>query len=53
ELEADMVKAAGALEYEKAALLRDQIRELKGTSGIAPVAREKSGKVGFRRKKAK
>jgi excinuclease ABC subunit B len=33
ELEADMVQAAENLEFEKAALLRDQIRELKRTLG--------------------
>ncbi|MEI6873411.1 MAG: UvrB/UvrC motif-containing protein, partial [Verrucomicrobiota bacterium] len=53
ELEADMVKAAGELEYEKAALLRDQIRELKGASGIAPTPQKKTSKGGFRRQKAK
>ena len=36
ELEADMVTAAGNLEFEKAALLRDQIRELKRMTGAAP-----------------
>ncbi len=30
ELEAEMQQAAAALEYERAALLRDQIKELKG-----------------------
>ncbi len=30
ELEGEMVEASNALEFEKAALLRDQIRELKG-----------------------
>lgn len=34
ELEAEMTKAAGMLEYEKAALLRDQIRELKLSGGL-------------------
>ncbi len=33
ELEAEMVEAAGKLEYERAALLRDQIRELKKQTG--------------------
>jgi excinuclease ABC subunit B len=48
ELEADMVTAANNLEFEKAALLRDQIRELKRGTGVesgrkdqpAPKARE-------------
>ncbi len=30
ELEAEMLEAAGKLEFEKAALLRDQVRQLKG-----------------------
>jgi len=37
ELEAEMMQAAGNLEYERAALLRDQIAELKGGTGIARV----------------
>ena len=36
ELEAEMLEAANALEFEKAALLRDQIRELKRGSSAAP-----------------
>lgn len=39
ELEEEMLAAANKLEFEKAALLRDQIRELKrGTVGAAPGA---------------
>ena len=34
ELEAEMMQAAGNLEYEKAALLRDQIAELKSGVGL-------------------
>jgi excinuclease ABC subunit B len=34
ELEQEMVTAAANLEYEKAALLRDQIGELKAGAGI-------------------
>jgi len=34
ELEVEMAEAAGLLEYERAALLRDQIRELKKQAGI-------------------
>lgn len=34
ELEADMMQAAANLDYEKAALLRDQIAELKSGTGI-------------------
>jgi excinuclease ABC subunit B len=37
ELEAEMTEAAARLEYEKAALLRDQIRELKEGTGLAKV----------------
>ena len=39
ELEAEMLEAANALEFEKAALLRDQVRELKrgpGSTSPAP-----------------
>ena len=34
ELQAEMVEAAGNLEYERAALLRDQIAELKNGTGL-------------------
>ncbi len=37
ELEQEMVTAAGNLEYEKAALLRDQIAELKDGTGISKI----------------
>jgi excinuclease ABC subunit B len=37
ELEQEMVTAAGNLEYEKAALLRDQIAELKDGAGISKI----------------
>jgi excinuclease ABC subunit B len=37
ELEAEMMTAAGNLEYERAALLRDQIAELKQGTGIAKI----------------
>jgi excinuclease ABC subunit B len=44
ELEAEMLEAADRLEFEKAALLRDQIRELKrsatGLERAAPMRRE-------------
>jgi excinuclease ABC subunit B len=48
ELEEEMAKAAGMLEYEKAALLRDQIRELKAGAGLVvetkiQVAAQKKG----------
>jgi excinuclease ABC subunit B len=35
ELEQEMADAASKLEYERAALLRDQIRELKRQAGMA------------------
>ncbi len=37
ELEAEMAAAAASLEYEKAALLRDQIMELKNGTGITKI----------------
>ncbi len=52
ELEAEMTKAAGMLEYEKAALLRDQIRELKLSGGMElGLDVPKSGRMGGARKK--
>ncbi|MCL5742299.1 MAG: UvrB/UvrC motif-containing protein, partial [Acidobacteria bacterium] len=45
ELEAEMLEAANNLEFEKAALLRDQIRELKrqfDQSGVTPKAASKA-----------
>ena len=44
ELQSEMADAAGKLEYERAALLRDQIRELKRQMGMAddaPLPRQK------------
>ena len=47
ELEAEMVQAAAALEYEKAALLRDQITELKAGTGLGKIEpRKKPVKYG-------
>ena len=37
ELEAEMMEASGNLEYEKAALLRDQIAELKSVTGVSKI----------------
>ncbi|MCE9611674.1 MAG: excinuclease ABC subunit UvrB [Chthoniobacter sp.] len=37
ELETEMLTASGNLEYEKAALLRDQIAELKAGTGLAKI----------------
>ena len=44
EMEAEMVAAAEALEFERAALLRDQIRELKGAPAAPPSAAARGGK---------
>ena len=41
ELEAEMAAAAASLEYEKAALLRDQIMELKNGTGISKLEPKK------------
>jgi excinuclease ABC subunit B len=47
ELEQDMLTAANNLEFEKAALLRDQIRELKRSLGAEQSpAKSTSGKSG-------
>jgi excinuclease ABC subunit B len=47
ELEADMLEAANNLEFEKAALLRDQIRELKRTlEGGTPARSSRSASYG-------
>ncbi|MFN0126530.1 MAG: excinuclease ABC subunit UvrB [Verrucomicrobiales bacterium] len=46
ELESEMRDAAAALDYERAALLRDQIRELKASAGLPaaePAGAEKRG----------
>jgi len=48
ELEADMLKAAEDLQFEKAALLRDQIKELKRMLNGAP-PEEKRKAVNYRR----
>jgi excinuclease ABC subunit B len=37
ELQEEMLRASANLEYEKAALLRDQIQELKAGAGIAKI----------------
>jgi len=47
ELEEEMMAAASNLEYEKAALLRDQIAELKAGTGVAKIEpRQKPVKYG-------
>jgi excinuclease ABC subunit B len=48
ELEGEMLTAANNLEFEKAALLRDQVRELKRSlDGAAPAAGAKTGLVSY------
>ncbi len=51
ELEAEMAAAAASLEYEKAALLRDQIMELKNGTGISKLEPKKrpAGRVNYAR----
>ncbi len=44
DLQREMVEAAGALNYEKAALLRDQIEELRRRSGVASLRPSGSGR---------
>ncbi|HXS68424.1 MAG TPA: excinuclease ABC subunit UvrB [Candidatus Polarisedimenticolia bacterium] len=52
ELEEEMLAAANNLEFEKAALMRDQIRELKrAVDGSAPAANAKSGLVSYGKEK--
>jgi excinuclease ABC subunit B len=50
ELEAEMAEAASNLNFEKAALLRDQIRELKKQAGMADAGPLPSQPVNYRRK---
>lgn len=59
ELEEEMLAAADRLEFEKAALLRDQIRELKralatgpASAGTGPVAESRGPKVKYPRPRA-
>ena len=50
ELEEEMLAAANNLEFEKAALLRDQIRELKrAVDGSAPVKEGRAQPVSYRK----
>src|SRR5436309_1216247 len=50
ELEEEMLAAANHLEFEKAALLRDQIRELKrGIDGSTPVSKTKPQPLSYRK----
>ncbi|MGI8602448.1 MAG: excinuclease ABC subunit UvrB [Verrucomicrobiales bacterium] len=49
ELEDEMREAAAALEYERAAMLRDQIRELKTQSGMVVAVQPGAGKQAGKR----
>jgi excinuclease ABC subunit B len=53
ELEEEMVTAAQNLEFEKAALLRDQIREVKRMAGDESGAAAKVGGVSYKEKKGR
>ena len=46
ELEEEMKQAAAQLEYERAALLRDQIRELKSGAGLEQLLSEPARSTG-------
>ena len=51
ELEEEMLAAAEELQFEKAALLRDQIKELKRmTEGGQPAGEGKAQAVNYRKK---
>lgn len=53
ELEAEMLSASASLEFEKAALLRDQIVELKDRAGITKIEPKKPAPVSYRKRAAK
>ena len=44
EMEAEMLEAAEALEFERAAILRDQLHELRGATDKAPARKRRRGK---------
>ena len=50
ELEQEMIKAAENLEFEKAALLRDQLQELKRATGDEPAPKPQT-KTSYRKSK--
>ncbi len=52
ELEVEMLEAADALEFERAAILRDQIDALKGGGALAPQSGRKQAST-YRKKKVK
>ncbi|NOX99892.1 MAG: excinuclease ABC subunit UvrB [Verrucomicrobia bacterium] len=51
ELEGEMQEASQKLEFERAALLRDQVKELKTQAGIEDVADPGKKKVSYRKKR--
>ncbi len=55
ELESEMQEASSRLEFEKAALIRDQIRELKRSAGMEVAPRQKATptKVSYQTKNKK
>ena len=53
ELEEEMLTAANNLEFEKAALLRDQIKELKRMMGGEPAAAKPGGTTSYGRGKGR
>ena len=53
ELEGEMQEAASKLEFERAALLRDQVNELKKQAGVKDHAKPENAKGRGRRKKVR
>ena len=53
ELEGEMLEAANHLEFEKAALLRDQIRELKRGAGPKPLIETAQKPMTYPKKKGR
>ena len=55
ELESEMIEASNNLEFEKAALLRDQVKELKRTSegGITAGGNAPAKPVSYKKKRGK
>lgn len=49
QLEQEMVEASGRLEYEKAALLRDQVMELRASAGLSKAVETEAGPVSYRK----
>jgi len=50
EMEAEMLEAAETLEFERAAMLRDQIKELRSAAGLKeelPIAKKSSGSTRY------